>query len=298
MKILDTVLGDTANGGYATSIAPEVIVGKINTPEYFLANLKGARAITMNETEQGGVLNDIIVKRAVDTPKGLNARVVRGEAFEIVCVGTMMLLTNYIPKVVVSDEGTWRRLVLVKFPLSLEPNEVDRTLFERKLLPEVEGILNWCVKGAIKYFANGQKFIIPAIVASDTLEWRKGEDKLGTFLEYKCAKHFNSKTKGTDFVKAFSEWCRENNYHPSGWKEIKKALMNKGLEISNQTSGGVDWIQGLNINPLGIQGNNQDRANRGNSNFISDEEQDRANRENSDINSNLIDFTSHNKPLK
>jgi len=62
-----------------------------------------------------------------------------------------------------------------------DASEKDRQL-GRKLEQELPGILNWAVQDAIKYFENGEQFVIPKSVEADTSEWRREDDKPGTFM--------------------------------------------------------------------------------------------------------------------
>jgi len=238
VTMLNRILGMTSDGGYATVINPKVFMDGHNNPEYFIATLKGARSIVMSEARHGAALNDTLIKQVVDTDEGLQARVVRSEAFLIRVVGTVFLTTNPIPKVVATDDGTWRRLCLVPFKRVFNDQEKDRALVKKKLLPELSGILNWCVEGAKAYFANGEQFVIPQSIVQATQEWREGEDKLGTFIRSNMVDD-GGVTKLSDFVQAYSEWCEPKNYHPGGERSVKRDLELRGFEFDYSGFGGT-----------------------------------------------------------
>ena len=189
--------------------------------------------------------NDTLIKQIVDSEEGLQARVVKGEAFTFPVVGTVMMTTNAIPKVVATDEGIWRRLCLVKFDRTFDASEKDRQL-GRKLEEELPGILNWAVQGAIKYFENGEQFSIPASVEADTVEWRREDDKLGSFMRERMTQD-GSVTKLTDVLAEYTEWCKERNYHAGGPRELKKNLEMRGCEFDNSAAGGVARLRGWSI---------------------------------------------------
>lgn len=242
INMLSRVLGSTDNGGYSAIAKPEVFIGGTANPEYFIAPLKGARLIFMSETTESGVLNDVIVKQCVDSEEGVVGRKVGQEPFSFTIKGTLLMLTNHIPKVITTDNGTWRRLCLVKWDRVFSEEEKDRTLKDR-LNAELEGILMWAVVGAIKYFRQGQKFVIPENVAADTVEWRQGEDKLGSFMADELIQG-NGKVKLTTFMERYTEWCDRKNQYAGSEKEVKKSLTQRGIEVRPLGHGATNHIVG------------------------------------------------------
>jgi len=250
-KVLEPILGKAGDGGYKASVSPEVITGaSTSEKQYALAMLKGVRMIIMNELgssdgrKSSNALDDTIVKRMVDSDEGMAARPIRGEPFELTCVATMILNTNYVPSVACTDGGIWRRLVLLNFNRVFSDAEKDRELISKKLTFEQSGILNWCIAGAIAYMANGQQFDIPKVVKVDTAMWRSGEDKLGTFIDSAIVEDGRATIKLTDFLSQYTEWCVERRLYSSGDKELKKQLVQRGIDVSNAYSGNLNRIRG------------------------------------------------------
>lgn len=238
-EILQMILGSTADDGYSATISPDVILGKGNTPEYFLADVKGARAVFLSEPSAGGIgLDDGIVKRLVDHGEGMQARVVRGRAFRFVCEATVIMGTNRIPRVNAFDDGMWRRVELVKFVAKFVGDDADRTLKDR-LKKQLPGILNWVVEGAQMYLENGKKFEVPETVKADTLEWKSNEDKIGAFLDTAITKRSDGKIKLTEFRKRYSDWCDERGYYVEAERELRKKLEDRAIEFGKVIGGSV-----------------------------------------------------------
>lgn len=246
INVLEMILGSVSDGGYKAVIKPEVFTGNVNTPEYYLAKLKGARVIMMSETSAGGVLNDTLVKQVVDSQEGIQAREVREQAFEFAVVGTVMMLTNNVPKVSATDNGTWRRLVLVNFNRKFNESEKDRTLVNTKLKPELEGILAWAVEGAMKYFANGEKFVVPESIQRDTNDWRAMEDKLGSFMEQRMSNDGGT-TKLTELLSAYTDWCKSRGQFAGSEKELKKDLNARGIDTEKRSPGPATYVMGWSL---------------------------------------------------
>jgi putative DNA primase/helicase len=244
VEMLSKVFGKVDEDGYKVSVKPEIFTGNTSNPEYYLAKLKGARLILMSETSNDGILNDTLIKQIVDSEEGISARPIRGEPFEFAVVGTVIMLTNNIPKVIVTDEGTWRRLSLVKFNRTFGEQEKDRNIARDKLDPEMEGILKWCVDGAIKYINNGQKVIPPNVIVQDTMTWRGTEDKLGTFIEEEMVNDGGT-TKLSDILKRYTAYCITKNQYAGSEKELKKQFISRNFRIDKSGHGGtvrvLDW---------------------------------------------------------
>jgi putative DNA primase/helicase len=245
VKTINQMVGPTESGGYGVVTNPKVFNTSTGNPEYFIATMKGARSICMSETSHGMTFNDTLIKQIVDSEEGLQARVVKQEAFTFPVVGTVFMTTNAIPKVVATDNGIWRRLCLIKFQRIFDASEKNRQL-SRELEKELPGILNWAVQGAIKYFENGEQFVIPASIEADTLEWRREDDKLGTFMRERMTQD-GGVTKLTDVLAAYTDWCKERHYHSGGERELKKNLELRGCELDTSAPGGAARLRGWSV---------------------------------------------------
>ena len=58
-----------------------------------------------------------------------------------------MVSTNHKPIIRGTDDGIWRRLVLIPFDVQIPEEKVDKDL-KYKLLREAPAILNWMAEGA------------------------------------------------------------------------------------------------------------------------------------------------------
>ena len=200
----------------------------------------------MSESESGRILQDTLVKQVVDTEEGLVARYPGGNPFSFSVTGTILMSTNHLPKVIATDNGTWRRLCVVQFNRVFSEAQQDRTLVDEKLKPELAGILNWAVEGAKRYLANGQKFDIPAVIARETSDWREGEDRIGLFISERMLDD-GGKTKMKDFYLAYSHWCSQRGQSAPSQPEVKKRLMERHMEVVPHGSGGTDHIFGWSM---------------------------------------------------
>src|SRR5690606_6246602 len=95
------------------------------------------------------------------------------------------------PRLGETDDGTWRRLVRVDFPLKFV--DAPQHANERQGDPELrtrlkdgdsgqhEAILAWLVAGAVAWYRHGFG-PLPAAVEAATEQWRESTDRVGQYI--------------------------------------------------------------------------------------------------------------------
>lgn len=119
-----------------------------------LARLAGdVRLVTCDEPERGSQFNTTIIKQITGSGK-MTARGLRMAEMEYVPRWLLVMECNPLPRVPTSDDGFWRRCLLIPWPfqfkaagVSPEPWDV---LYDR-LIGEASGILNWQIEGALRW---------------------------------------------------------------------------------------------------------------------------------------------------
>jgi putative DNA primase/helicase len=175
-----TLMGDYAVGSDASLLITNKNAGGA-TPD--VARLHGRRLITINETPQHSLLNEARVK-FITGHDTITARNLYEEPFDFAPTHKTFLTTNHKPIVRDTDEGIWRRLHLLPFTEVIPPPR-DRHFREKKLLPELPGILNWALEGLKAYWRDGLN--PPQEVLSATREYREDMDIIGQWIEERCS---------------------------------------------------------------------------------------------------------------
>lgn len=243
VKGLQAILGD-----YGATTDPAVITSNSTNSfgrrEYYLATLKGKRAVAMNESGEGDVIAVAIVKMLVDSGN-IQARYPAGRPFDYPPIFTPILSTNHKPSAP-DDYALWRRLLLVPFTYTIPLEERDNRFFDRVLRPELSGMLNWAIQGAIEYQVSGLRE--PNIVRMATEEYRNEQDKLGQFLENECTRGGHVKMSVLMF--RWKQWCEENGYHYWGTRKMREQLKQKGI-LSHTDARGDVWVENLQLRKQG-----------------------------------------------
>jgi putative DNA primase/helicase len=155
----------------------------------------------------------------------------------------LLLLTNYLPKMDVDDEGFNARTVCVEWPVKFVANptkdyerQIDYNI-DKKLEPEDSGILACLVRGCIDVLDNGLR--IPEKVLRYTREQLDSFDDIGKFLKECCeiedpptaGRKYTTMIAVSELLKVCNWWCKKtlgNNY-PFSPKKFTPALEKKGI---------------------------------------------------------------------
>lgn len=128
-----TLLGsiNTALGDHAVTVPERVLMSNPGDHPTELMTLFGARLALLEETPEARHLS---VKRLKDTvgTAPMTARRIRENSVTWDPTHSLMLTTNYTPRVDETDHGTWRRLALVRFPYTFtESDAAVRSVHQR-----------------------------------------------------------------------------------------------------------------------------------------------------------------------
>lgn len=207
MVALSEALGD-----YAVPVPDKVLLAGENQHPTELMTLLGARWGFIEELPEAGRLNVIRLKNAVGKPE-LTARAVFKDNVVWTPTHTLMITTNYLPRVPEADHATWRRLALLNFPYRFTGSpelENDRPrdsgLRERmRGRRQVEAVLAWVVAGAVRALNDGLGSL-PDSVRDATNEWRRGSDQVAEFIEEHLVIEPGWVVKGSELLREFNQW--------------------------------------------------------------------------------------------
>lgn len=226
-------------GAYATSARIESLTGRNRrgggdaTPD--LVPMIGARMIRTSEPEEGERLQESTIKQ-LTSGEPLLVRALNSDFVEVRPVGKITISGNHKPEVRGTDDGIWRRLLLVPWDVQIPPAERDPMLVER-LWAERSGILNWLVEGLLEYLEGGLQE--PAAVLEATAEFRSESDPVGAYLGAACAVTGleGDFLHSRDLIEAFNFWrfeCGENQWRPG---TVSRAIKEKSRRWVSPASG-------------------------------------------------------------
>lgn len=215
-------LGD----GFSVDIPKQVLVGKHDDP-HALMPFRGARLAVIEELPEGRRLSATRIKETVGTPF-MSGRFMYKNLITWKATHSLFLTTNYVPTVAETDHGTWRRLLMLRFPYRFvkpgmaltrpDDKRGDPNLRTRLQLPDRQtAILAWAVRGAVAWYQNGQQMPeVPDEVVADTEEWRTESDLIMAYWRDRLEKDPNSWVMSDDLYADFRFWLGAKG-HPNTW---------------------------------------------------------------------------------
>jgi putative DNA primase/helicase len=182
-----------AGGDYVVMLPEKTLMAGQYDHSTELMPLKGARIAILEELPEGQVLPVKRLKLLAGTPS-VTARGMRQDNETFEATHTPFVTTNKLPPVRESDEGTWRRLMVLRFPYHYVdstalagPNDKVGDLNLRRRIQDnesgqAEAFLAWMVEGAVEYHQLGKMPPATLAVEEATEAWRRGEDMLLNFF--------------------------------------------------------------------------------------------------------------------
>lgn len=199
METICRLLGEVAVTLPASSFTGEGAAGGQATPD--IARLYGRRFLRVKELPEGEDLRENFVKEATGG-EALSARDLFLGYFDFEPIFTAHMSGNGFPRITGTDEGIWRRMAVVHWPVQV-PVEA-RVPFEdmvARFQPEYPGILNWLVEGALIYLREGLD--IPDEVTAATAEMRFEMDPTAQFCRDCVTADENGEVRGNALYEAY-----------------------------------------------------------------------------------------------
>jgi P4 family phage/plasmid primase-like protien len=255
-KTLHAVLGD-----YANEVDSDILVaqGMAQHPTG-LTELEGRRLIVAEETEDNRRLAEALVKKLTGG-NPIQARKMHKDFYTFMPSHHIFLSTNHKPEIRGMDPGIWRRIKLIPFEVSFDPQAPggrtpDLELDDR-LITEASGILNWLLKGCRDWQEQG--LIEPTPVRSATQRYREEMDLLGAFIEERCMPEADSRIVLSEVYGQYCAWCDLAKTNPLSRRRFTTSLEDKGFPSKKSNS--ITYKLGLRLKTeveLGLEKNEYD----------------------------------------
>ena len=229
-------------GDYAASAAADVFMVRANDggPRPDVLALRGARLVVAVESERGHRLNEAFIKQMTggDPWTGRNLYSPTMETF--VPDHLAILVTNPLPSVTGLEDAIWRRLQFWPFMVTIPP-EKRIPDYDRVLLEEGPGILNWMLEGLRRYRAQGERITVPPPVTAATDRHRFEMDVLGPFLREECVRDSAGVVDRANLYDRYAVYCDETGDEQLSLPAFGKALRERGVTTGPKQQGRRTW---------------------------------------------------------
>ena len=208
--------------------------------------LRGLRLAIAAETEEGARLDSAAVKQLGSQDK-ISARPLYGKPIAFWPSHTLVLFTNFLPKVGSRDDGTWSRLKIAPFKAKLRGAKGEIKDFASYLYENAGGaVLSWIIEGARRFIANGFKIEQPETARAALAEYSRENDWLQDFID-DCCDVGPSYTAGSqELYNMYALHCQATGAsYKRDAREFRQALTAAGYESRRMTRGCV--FRGLQL---------------------------------------------------
>lgn len=219
LETISDLLGTYANTIQATTIMVKQQVG-INSD---IARLKGARLVTSSEPNEGFRFDEGLIKQLTGGDK-VTARKLYGEEFEFNPEFKLWLATNHKPIIRGTDDGIWRRLIVIPFNVQIPEHKVDKDL-KYKLQREASGILNWALEGCLMWQREG--LVKPSSIQESVGEYREEMDVIEAFIDDCLVKGEDFEIQSSRVYKIYKQWAIDNTQYLMSSTKFGKEFGNK-----------------------------------------------------------------------
>ncbi len=208
-----------------------------------LAGLRGARLVTVTETEEGRRWAEAKIKTLTGGDR-ISARFMRQDFFEFLPQFKLWIAGNHKPHLRSVDEAIRRRFHLVPFTVTIPPLERDQKLAE-KLRAEWPGILSWMIEGCAEWQRVGLR--PPPAVTSATEDYFESEDAVGAWIDERCERRLDSWELTKNLFSSWKEWAEIAGERAGTRKRFVHALESRGFRCQRRHNG--RGIEGLSTKP-------------------------------------------------
>lgn len=243
-------------GEYATSVPIETLTGSEQrkgadaTPD--LVRIPGARMVRASEPEEGLKFKEAMIKLLTGGEPILIRRM-REEFVEVAPIFKLTISGNHKPAVRGTDDGIWRRMLLVPFDQQIAKSEVD-PLLPQKLWAERSGILNWLLAGACEFLRRG--LVEPESVRQATDEFREESDPMRRFLMEACEITGDplDVVLTKDLVDAFRLFMKDQGLAEWSGQTIQRRLGEKAGTFRHPPESGATFVRKRTAESNGYSG--------------------------------------------
>ena len=199
--------------------------GSEATPD--TVRLPGVRLAMASEPELGQRLSESMLKSQTGG-EPMTARQLQKPFFEFMPTHKLVLSFNNRPRVSAQDEGTWRRLVMVPFEVTIPKAERKGDDYPKQIVAaEGPGILNWLLDGWRLWREQGLQ--PPEAVTAATAEYRSESDPLADFLAACVEEKRNAYVTATMLYAAYQAWSRANGVEAINLTRFGRILRERGF---------------------------------------------------------------------
>lgn len=221
----------------------------------YIVDLVGMRLTSGGEIPANKRLNEALVKELTGGDI-VATRALYRDVFTFKPINKYWLNGNYKPRIIGTDEGIWRRMVVIPFNHTIpEAQRRPAAEIEAQFNAELSGILTWAIQGAIDWYnAPNRQLQRPPAIDEAIEEYRSEEDTIQRYITEQCTIEANGLVRKRDLYSDFEQWIKtQGEYSRYNANQFTRELKKRGF---NQGGNGNNYYKGLRLKsevPMNLQ---------------------------------------------
>lgn len=242
-EVFHVLVGKGANGKTVALDILQALVGSQNVSNIDL-HLLGERfqdfPLATSRVNICGELMTDVGRGALAKMEGKLKHYVSGGGFEVerkgqdkydaVCRAKFIMSTNSLPTFIDRSDAIWRRMRVIKFPVTIPEDEQDEHLARKIIAGEMTGVFAWALEGLRSVLHHGKVFESEASRAVKDAHRRQCDKEL-TFMDECCEFDSGFFVPSTTLFDGYQNWCRDNNYRPLSSGRFFSRLLEEYPEV-------------------------------------------------------------------
>ena len=216
-------------GTYAGTIDSNVLTTDRQNRGAALATLRGKRLVIAAELEEHQRLSTSTLKKLASTDNLTIEEKYRSPE-DIVPSHTLVLFTNHLPRVGSTDDGTWRRIIVVPFNAVIPENTSVQNMSDLLVKEAGPAVLSWIIQGAVDFTLNGFKLTFPDAVAEATEEYRNRENWLERFIDDRCIREPNARVGARELYTEYRAWAQDTGEYTRRENDFAEEMEKAGYQ--------------------------------------------------------------------
>lgn len=143
-------------------------------------------------------------------------------AFQFECKAKMIFAANTFPKFLDHTEALYRRLIVIPFDYKI-PEDKRVPNFNKTLLAELPGILNWALEG-LNRVREQNRISYSKYSDQATKDMIRSTDTVAMFLDERCDVGPNLRVQSHKLYQEYKFFCQINGYSEVGNQEFGRRL--------------------------------------------------------------------------
>ena len=229
-------------GKYSKQANIEMFIKGRDQPQHEMADLVGARYVTVNEVKKGRSFDESRINNLTSAKSITTCRKYE-HPFEFTPRLKLWFAGNEKPEISGGvDQAIRRRVHIIPFQYTITDDKKIKN-FHELLVAEYPGILKWMIEGCMKWQREGLN--PPEAVRRATDDYLNTEDAFSCWLNECCTLSPESSTTLADVYENYKLHCKSCEENPVKRSKMVENL--KGHGVTVETDYGLKHLQGIRL---------------------------------------------------